>query len=109
MGVLTDKTCSWFQKSVQLQIITATRTKNAREIREIARFFPHCTLDVFPIALAHRARATTTYLNANNENFFDFPPKSPDLNTIESIWDELNRCVRRTGAIPATLNQLRAI
>ena len=59
--------------------------------------------------LAHRARATTAYLNANNVNVVDFPQKSPDLNIIESIWDELNCHVRRTGAIPTTLNQLRAI
>ena len=36
------------------------------------------------------------------------PPKSPDLNIIENIWDELNRPERRTEAIPTTLNQLRA-
>ena len=30
------------------------------------------------------------------------------LKIIENIWDELNRCVRRTWAIPTTLNQLRA-
>ena len=35
-------------------------------------------------------------------------PQSPDLNIIENIWDELNRRVWRTGAIPTTLNQLRA-
>ena len=59
-------------------------------------------------APAHRARATTAYLNANNVNVVDFPPKSPDLNINENIWDELNRRVKRTGAIPTTLNQLRA-
>ena len=59
-------------------------------------------------ALAHRARATTAYLNAKNVNVVDFPPKSPDLNIIENISDELNRHVRRTGAISTTLNQLRA-
>ena len=37
--------------------------------------------------IAHRARATTVYLNANNVNVVDFPPKSPDLNIIENIWD----------------------
>ena len=59
-------------------------------------------------APAHLARATTAYLNANNVNVVDFPPKSPDLNIIENIWDELNRRVRRTEAKPTTLNQLRA-
>ena len=37
-----------------------------------------------------------------------FPPKSPDLSIIENFWDELNGCVRRTWAIPTTLNQWRA-
>ena len=59
-------------------------------------------------APAHRARATTTYLNAKNVNVVDFPPKSPDLNVIENIWDEINCHVKRTGAFNTTLNQLRA-
>ena len=62
-------------------------------------------------APAHRAKSTTAYLNANNVNVVDSPPpppKSSDLNVIENIWDEINRRVRRTGAIPTTLNQLRA-
>ena len=62
-------------------------------------------------APAQRTRTTTAYLNANKVNV-DFPPphppKSSDLNIIENIWDELNRCVRRTGAITTTLNRLRA-
>ena len=54
-------------------------------------------------APAHRARTTAAYLNVTNVT-----SKSPDLNVIENIWDELNRPERRTGAIPTTLNQLRA-
>ena len=42
VGILTDKTCAWFQKSVKIQIITATTTKNAREIWEIA-FTEECS------------------------------------------------------------------
>ena len=59
-------------------------------------------------ASAHLARATTAYLNANNVNVVKFPPKLPDINIIENVWYELNRRVRRTEAIPTTLNQLRA-
>ena len=58
-------------------------------------------------APAHLAGAATAYLNANNVNVVDFPPKSPDLNITENNWVELNRRVRRTGAIPTTMNQLR--
>ena len=42
----------------------------------------------------HLARAIAAYLNENNVNVVDFPPKSPDLNIIEKIGDELNRRVR---------------
>ena len=59
-------------------------------------------------APAHLARATTAYLYANNVNVVDFSPKSPKLNIIENIWDELIHRVRRTRASPTTLNQLRA-
>ena len=57
-------------------------------------------------APTHRARAPTAYLNAINVNVVNLLPKSPDLNIIEIIWDELNRSVMKTGAIPTTLNQL---
>ena len=59
-------------------------------------------------APAYPARAPTAYLNANNVNIVDFLPKSPDLNIIENICDELNPCERRTVPIPTTLSQLRA-
>ena len=81
-------------------------TKCTRNSGNCQNFSSLC-IDRFPSAPAHRARAITTYLNANNENAVDFPPKWADLNIIENIWDELNRRVRRTGAIPTTLNQLR--
>ena len=68
----------------------------------------HRGMQLHDSAPAHLARATTAYLNANNVNVVKFPPKSPDFNIIENIWDELNRRVRRTEAIPTTLNQLRA-
>ena len=61
-------------------------------------------------APAHRTRSITAYLNANKVNVVDYPlpSKSPDLNVVENIWDELNHRVRRTWAIPTSMNQLRA-
>ena len=53
-------------------------------------------------APAHRARATAAYLNANNVNIVDIPPKSPDLNIIEDSLGELNPRVRSAVAIPTT-------
>ena len=41
----------------------------------------------------HRARVTTADLDANYVTVLDIPPKSADLNIIENILDELNRCV----------------
>ena len=58
--------------------------------------------------LLHDPAPAHLALPLNNVNVVKFQPKSPDLNIIESIWDELNRRVRRTEAIPTTLNQLRA-
>ena len=54
-------------------------------------------------APAHRTRANAAYRNTNNVNVVDFSPKSPDVNIIENIWDELNRHVRRTGVIPTNI------
>lgn len=53
-------------------------------------------------------RVTTVFLNANNINVTDVPSKSPDLNLIENILDELNHRVRRTVEVRQTITQLRA-
>ena len=51
----------------------------------------------------HTAHATTQFLTANNVNVM-----SPDLSSIEHIWDELDRRVRARPNQPINLPQLQA-
>ena len=57
-------------------------------------------------APAHTARATQALLLQHNVRQLRLPPKSPDLNVIEHLWDELNRRVRRRQAVPRNLLEL---
>lgn len=42
----------------------------------------------------HTARETMRFLQGNNVRVLDWPPRSPDLNPIENIWDEVDRRLR---------------
>lgn len=57
-------------------------------------------------ARPHTARIVRDYLNEVDIETLDWPPRSPDLNPIEHLWDQMGRQLRDHQPLPASLDDV---
>ena len=51
-------------------------------------------------AISHTALTTLNlFLQTHRIKVLPWPSKSPDLNPVEHVWDDINRMVRRRGPV----------
>ena len=55
----------------------------------------------------HRARVVLDFLQQGNVTKMEQPPRSPDCNPIEHLWDELGRAISSMDNPPQNLDELR--
>ena len=59
------------------------------------------------IATPHRARVVLDFLQQGDVTKMEQPPRSPDCNPIEHLWDELGRAINSMDNPPQNLDELR--
>ena len=57
-------------------------------------------------ATPHRARVVLDFLQQGNVTKMEQPPRSPDCNPIEHLWDELGRAISSMDNPPQNLDEL---
>ena len=55
----------------------------------------------------HRARVVLDFLQQGNVTKMEQPPRSPDCNPIEHLWDELGRAISSMDNPPQNLDEIR--
>ena len=58
-------------------------------------------------ARPHVARIVNEYLHEVNIRTLNWPPRSPDLNPIEHLWDIIGRALRQHQPPPANLQDIQ--
>ena len=58
-------------------------------------------------ATPHRARVVLDFLQQGNVTKMEQPPRSPNCNPIEHLWDELGRAISSMDNPPQNLDELR--
>ena len=56
----------------------------------------------------HTSRLATQWFEDHNILLLPWPSSSPDMNIIEHVWDELDRCVRCHSPLPRNADELWA-
>jgi hypothetical protein len=57
-------------------------------------------------ARPHMARVVNEFLNEVGINRMKWPPRSPDLNPIEHVWDMIEKKIKARIPAPATLDEM---
>ena len=58
-------------------------------------------------ATPHRAKVVLDFLQQGNVTKMEQPPRSPDCNPIEHLWDEMGRAISSMDNPPQNLDELR--